>query len=228
MLLPEHKILISTKHQSYLKILDANINDGETVTWAVIRKSYKERALIVHPDKGGSEDTFKELNTAFLKLEHLVENGTELEFDDLTEMPSSLDEMLNELMAHFDRMDEDLKRSFYEIHSSLDKLDTSVGELNSSVSELHASIQAIDDKFNIDIPFYMGCYAVFLGSIVSAISGKYQPPNARHVGAFVFGAGLIATGGYLITNSLFQKSQATPNNEDNQQSTKLKLVNNTN
>ncbi len=239
MLSSEHEITISHKHQSYLKILDVSINDGETVKWAVIKKAYKKRALIAHPDKGGSESAFTELNGAFQKLERLIENGTEFEFDDLTEVPSSLDEMLNELKAHFDKMNTNLDRSFdelhtsfSELHASLDELHPSTSELHTSVSELHTSVNrldsTLDDMFNINIPFYLGCYTVFLGSIVSAISGKHQPQNARSVGVFVFGAGLIATGGYLIANSMFKKYKPTPQNEANEQATELKLVNSTN
>lgn len=252
MLSPEYQIIISPTHQIYLKILDTSINDGETVAWALIRKAYKKRALIVHPDKGGSEEAFKELNTAFQKLEHLIEHGTELELDGLAEMSSSLDEMLNELKAHFDRMNGSLDRmtvrlehSFSKINESLDKLNTSIGELRTSTQrlvatrddfsdsvdkmaastkDLHANIQRLDDMFNIDIPFYLGCYTVFLGSVVSAINGKHQLQHARSMGAFLFGTGLIATGGYLIANSLFKKDKPTPTGEDNGQSTELKLV----
>ena len=248
MLTPEHEITISMKHQSYLKILDVNINDGETVTWAVIRKAYKNRALIVHPDKGGSEDTFKELNTAFQKLEHFIQHGTEFEFDGLAEMSSSVDGMLNELNAHFDRMNAHFDRNFSEIHSGLDQLKTSVSELHASTlklevaldslsdsvdkmaastKKLRASIRAIDNQFDIDTPFYLGCYTVFLGSVVFALSGKHQPQNARSVGTFVFSTGLIATGGYLIANSLFKKNKPTAAGEDNEQPTALKLVNGT-
>ncbi len=278
MLDPKHEITISTKHQSYLKILNANINDGETITWAVIRKAYKKQALIVHPDKGGSEGAFTELNTAFQKLEHLIENGTAFEFDGLVEMSSSLKEMFNELRAHLDRINEDRKRSFgelrstlgtefsvfhacldryhstlntnvFEIYYGLNKLNISVGELHASTQklitaldrlsdavdkrvastkELHASIQAIDDQFNIDLPFYLGCYTAFLGSVVSAINSKHQPRNAHSVTALVFGAGLIATGGYLIANSLFKKGKPILSNENNEQLTESTLGNSTN
>ena len=281
MLSSEHEITISHKHQSYLKILDVSINDGETVKWAVIKKAYKKRALIVHPDKGGSENAFTELNGAFQRLERLIENGTEFEFGDLTEVSSSLDEMLNELKAHFDKMNAGFDRidasldrlissldrlhtsldtgfsrletsldklhatfdtGFSGLHASLGKLNDSVDRMSNSTQELHISltqlntsleadlskITAIDDKFDIDIPFYLGCYTVFLGSIVSAISGNHQPQNARSVGVFVFGAGLIATGGCLIANSMFKKDKPTPQNEANEQATELKLVNSTN
>lgn len=263
MLSPEHEVTISSKHQPYLTILHTTINDGETVTWAVIKKAYKERARIVHPDKGGTEDSFRELNTAFQKLEHLIEYGTELKFNALAEMSSSLVEMLNELRAHrdrmheetrnilrdhFDRMGEELKRGVDELRSTLHtefseiprgarddgmllhKLDVTSQRLDevlnlvrdsddkmaANTKHLHAIIQAHDDEFNfnIDLSFYFGCYTVFLGSVVSAIGGKHQPQNARSIGTFVFGAGLIATGSYLIANSLFKKDKPTPADEE--------------
>ena len=252
------------------------------------KQRYKKRALIVHPDKGGSKEAFDELNTTFQKLERLIEFGTEFEFDSLTEMSSSLNEMLNELKAHLERMNASFDRteasldrmtanlerrfdelhstlhngffeinasldrlhttldtSFSEIHASLDKLNASVGELHTSTEKLsatfdslndsvdkmaasttnlHASIQRLDDKLNIDIPFYLGCYTVFLGSVVSLISGKHQPQNARPMGAFVFGAGLIVTGGYLVANSLFKKELPAPASENKEQRTELALL----
>ncbi len=46
MLPPEHQVTISDKHQPYLKILNTNINNGETVAWSVIKTAFKKRALL--------------------------------------------------------------------------------------------------------------------------------------------------------------------------------------
>lgn len=228
MLLPEHEIIISTKHQSYLKILGANINDGDTVTWSVIRKAYEMRVVIVDPYKDGSGEVFRELNAAFQQLEQLIVNGTELKFD---EPWSKLHTGLSDINASLGRLHTKLESNFFKIRASIKKIDVALDSLSESADrmairakDLHAS----DDKFDIGVPFYLGCYTVFLSSVVFAISGKNQSQNARYVGALMFGAGLISTGSYLIVNGLFKNNNPTPNSEDNEQSIELKSVNSTN
>ena len=43
--------------------------------FSVIKKSFLKRVLIVHPDKGGDEETFRECRTAFDTLRELYETG---------------------------------------------------------------------------------------------------------------------------------------------------------
>lgn len=247
MLLPEHQVTISEKHQSYLKTLNTNINEGETVAWSVIKTAYKKRVLVVHPDKGGSKETFDEVNTAFQKLERLIEHGTEFEFDGLAETSSSLDEMLNELpdkiKAKFDRMNDRMDASFNKMNDSLDRMTARLEELHTTFEETRTTLKTGFSKINesldrlethtdkieaktksmvANIPFYVGCYSVFLGSIISIISNNHQLQNERSSGDFVFGAGLIITGSYLVANSLFKKEPSTSASENKEQRAELK------
>jgi hypothetical protein len=66
---------IDNKYAKYTKILGLS-NDNIDVN--IVKKAYKQKALKLHPDKGGNEDNFKELNNAYskiLELLNLIKNG---------------------------------------------------------------------------------------------------------------------------------------------------------
>lgn len=66
---------IDNKYAKYTKILGLS-NDNIDVN--IVKKAYKQKALKLHPDKGGNEDDFKKLNNAYskiLELLDLIKNG---------------------------------------------------------------------------------------------------------------------------------------------------------
>lgn len=66
---------IDNKYAKYTKILGLSIDNIDV---NIVKKAYKQKALKLHPDKGGNEDNFKELNNAYskiLELLNLIKNG---------------------------------------------------------------------------------------------------------------------------------------------------------
>lgn len=61
---------IDNKYAKYKKLLGLS-NDNIDVN--IVKKAYKQKALKLHPDKGGNEDNFKELNNAYSKILELLE-----------------------------------------------------------------------------------------------------------------------------------------------------------
>lgn len=66
--------------QGALRLLEIPADFGRRVTLAQIREAYRERALLVHPDSGGSVEAMRRLNEAYQLLKELYRQpGSKLE-----------------------------------------------------------------------------------------------------------------------------------------------------
>lgn len=59
------------KYVKYIKILGLSIDEIKDIN--IVKKIYKQKSLKLHPDKGGDEEKFKELNNAYSKILELIE-----------------------------------------------------------------------------------------------------------------------------------------------------------
>ena len=59
------------KNDNLIKLLGLENKD---INVDILKKAYRKKALILHPDKGGSEDDFKQLHNAYSKLLELINN----------------------------------------------------------------------------------------------------------------------------------------------------------
>jgi hypothetical protein len=57
--------------QGALRLLELPTDPGHRVTLAQIREAYRERALTLHPDAGGSAEAMRRLNEAYQLLKEL-------------------------------------------------------------------------------------------------------------------------------------------------------------
>jgi hypothetical protein len=84
MLTTDLKLKISPEHQDFLKILKLQKNNGEFLTWDAVRAAYKKCALVAHSDKGGSDEAFIALSTAYRGMEAFFNPDPQvLELDDV-------------------------------------------------------------------------------------------------------------------------------------------------
>ena len=75
--------------KSCLELLEVNLDGCVTLEdeFKVIKRAYHKKALVTHPDKGGSGEAFRLLNTAFESLKELFENKSILSFKNATDKP---------------------------------------------------------------------------------------------------------------------------------------------
>jgi hypothetical protein len=62
--------------QGALRLLELPTDPGHRVTLAQIREAYRERALTLHPDAGGSAEAMRRLNEAYQLLKELYRHHT--------------------------------------------------------------------------------------------------------------------------------------------------------
>lgn len=68
----EPVIIVIEMIQKDLKLLDLSVSNGTRLPYIKIKKAYHKRALIVHSDRGGSDDDFKVMQAAFVRLTRMA------------------------------------------------------------------------------------------------------------------------------------------------------------
>jgi hypothetical protein len=67
---------ICERMQDHLKALGLSVSNQTKLLWRDIKKAYRDKALVAHPDKGGSNQAFLDIKSAFDALHQLVFDAT--------------------------------------------------------------------------------------------------------------------------------------------------------
>lgn len=230
------KIKITSDLLPHLEILNIHANN-RVVVWSEIKTAYKKRALIFHPDKGGSAKAFIELNDAFEYLERRANNRGLLglhrrSMDKTSSVSESSEEIFNETDADFVEFRRTMKADFDEIRASLNKCQTTlVDTLRTSSDKLTAGFDRIDVELQ-NLTFLLCSSCFFVGILL--VVGVYELKNEGDISHNDFcalslvGTGLAVAGGVLIANSLFSSSKSLnsankPDSKEHAQAATMKI-----
>ncbi len=224
-----HEIKIMPEHQPYLNVLGLCAHVGDVVRWREINTAYKKRALIVHPDKGGSENAFYALTNAFKALENAVDNGLLGLNDPTTEIFVDRRDPFGGF-AHKDQLKEEMRYQIREMRDLGIKIPNKIiitinGQETTCYIDFKAAMEEEEEKRRMDAyqmhVFLLGT-AIFslgagmIGRVFMGLAAKSHPSQNRMTS--LCGSGLIVGGGLLIINSFFERPKKLRANNERQNS----------